>query len=186
MPFRIDTRQCRYSLHGLDVTHFWPDDSIKLDEGPIIVRRLDNGDVFVEDGRHRLIRALLKGQGYIEAEWYEDHVAAQEAEKVKKAILIHTNIGQNDDIDVATVRKNAGFPVFHHPVGANYTPMVGPPPHDVVLFRDGSVWHGDIELTFIPPTMKSACGRNYWHQKHDFGEHMEQTCTGLPTQAGHD
>lgn len=178
MTFRVDIRLCRYVTSNIDTTYLWPDDSLKLEEEPILVKALDNGNYFVEEGRYQVIRALLRGQSFIEVEWYDAHVAEEEAREVKEAVARH-------------IAKSAGLSpttraVWHSGVTSrgtaffNDAPVKGMPPYNALILKDGSIVRGEIDLTFIPPTLKSACGRNYWHEAHDCGEHMEDRCTGLP------
>lgn len=86
MPFMVDLRLCVYPISGLDVSQIWVDDTVRLDEGPILVSRLNNDFLLVNEGRYRVIRALLHGDAKIEAEWLEDHEANKEAVRVGNAI----------------------------------------------------------------------------------------------------
>lgn len=72
--FRVRVEQCRFTLQGLDVNHLFPAPWLPVEAGPIIVSRLDSGDLFVWNGRHRLIRARLAGAEWIDAVDH-DHTA---------------------------------------------------------------------------------------------------------------
>jgi hypothetical protein len=182
--FQIEIKKCRYKLQGLDVRHMWPTPSMQVEEGPILVSELDNQEYYVEDGRHRLIRAQLAGKELIDAEWYEDWLADQEAAAIKKVlagpfgkpVVLHsgpTAMGYpmfRDDVDVATVRKNAGMPPYDYHVLQN---------GDVTRPRERVV-DGRIEQRHIPTAYRAKCGRDHLHEAHDFGEHMEEWCNGHP------
>jgi hypothetical protein len=65
--FRVRVADCRFPLHDLDPRHMWPAPGQPVTTGPIGVSRLDSGEWFVQDGRHRVIRARLAGTVEIEA-----------------------------------------------------------------------------------------------------------------------
>jgi hypothetical protein len=71
--FRVPVRACRFPLHDLSVPHMFPAPGLVVADGPVRVSRLDNGEWFVQDGRHRVIRARLRGDVEIDA---VDHDAA--------------------------------------------------------------------------------------------------------------
>jgi hypothetical protein len=71
--FRVPLAACRFPLHDLDVAHMFPALGMTTQDGPVRVSRLDNGEWFVQDGRHRVIRARLRGDADIDA---TDHDAA--------------------------------------------------------------------------------------------------------------
>lgn len=175
MTFRIDVRLCRYPLHGLDIKHFWPTDDTQVTEGPILVKLLDNGEYLVEDGRHRLIRALLRGQSFIEADWFEqtnpsdEEVAEDLGLETKPPIVLHytpptskaysysidrdgtVRDSQGAELTVAEVRRNLGFTSFHV-----------------------SAW---------PHLEPGHCNRTDWHEEHGYilGNMVApKKCDGLP------
>jgi hypothetical protein len=63
----VATASCVYPVHDLDPAHYYPTGATKPSSGPIHVQRLVDGSLFVHDGRHRLIRAILAHQATIEA-----------------------------------------------------------------------------------------------------------------------
>jgi hypothetical protein len=65
--FRVRVDQCRFPLHDLSVPHIFPNSDMVLEDGPIAVSRLDNGEWLIQEGRHRVIRARLRGEETIEA-----------------------------------------------------------------------------------------------------------------------
>jgi hypothetical protein len=65
--FPVSLAQCRFPLHDLSVAHIFPAPDTALEDGPIRVSRLDNGEWFVQEGRHRVIRARLRGEEIIDA-----------------------------------------------------------------------------------------------------------------------
>lgn len=70
--FAVRVDQCRFPLHDLDVTHLFPPPGMDVETGPVEVSRLDNGELFVQDGRHRVIRARLAGREWIDATDHDD------------------------------------------------------------------------------------------------------------------
>jgi hypothetical protein len=65
--FRVRTDQCRFTLEKLSAAHLFPAPHTILTDGPIIVSRLNDGNVFVHDGRHRVIRALIEHTEWLDA-----------------------------------------------------------------------------------------------------------------------
>lgn len=74
--FRVRLDQCRFPLHDLSVAHMFPSPDTVLEDGPIHVSRLDNGEWFVQEGRHRVIRARLRGEETIDATDHDEQVSA--------------------------------------------------------------------------------------------------------------
>jgi hypothetical protein len=74
--FRVRVEQCRFPVHGLNPDHLWPPPWLDVERGPITVSRLDNGELFVQDGRHRVIRARLNGHEWIDAVDHDDQAPA--------------------------------------------------------------------------------------------------------------
>jgi hypothetical protein len=64
---RVRLADCRFPLHDLSIPHMFPAPDLPLEDGPISVSRLDNGEWFVQSGRHRVIRARLRGDQDIDA-----------------------------------------------------------------------------------------------------------------------
>lgn len=58
-----------WPCHDIDPDHLCltDDPSVPLSDGPIDVERLRDGHYFVHDGRHRVIRAKLRGESEIDA-----------------------------------------------------------------------------------------------------------------------
>lgn len=108
--FRIDLRLCRYTLQGIDITHLWPTDSMQVNEGPILVSRLDSGEYFVHDGRHRCIRGMLKGQAWIDAEWLDDWEADQQVAKLREALSNEKE--ERDSVDRTLFGGNTSRPRY--------------------------------------------------------------------------
>lgn len=75
--FLVPVRLCRFPLHDLDVGHIFPRPGTVVTEGPIGVSVLDNGEWFVQDGRHRAIRARLAWQEMIEAYDHDEAFLAE-------------------------------------------------------------------------------------------------------------
>jgi hypothetical protein len=65
--FRVRVDQCRFTLQKLSAAHLFPAPHTTLETGPIVVSRLNDGNVLVHNGRHRVIRALLAGQEWLDA-----------------------------------------------------------------------------------------------------------------------
>ena len=68
MTFRVRVADCRFTLEALSASHLFPGPNTVSEAGPIIVSRLNDGAMFVHNGRHRVIRALITGQIWIDAE----------------------------------------------------------------------------------------------------------------------
>lgn len=74
--FRARVRDCRFTLQGLSAEHLFPGPSTVCEEGPIVVSRMNDGHLFVHNGRHRCLRALLAGVEELEAvSLYDDDTA---------------------------------------------------------------------------------------------------------------
>jgi hypothetical protein len=56
-----------FPLHDIDPQFIWPAQGVRLENGPIRVERLNTGQFFIHNGRHRAIRAMLAGDLTIEA-----------------------------------------------------------------------------------------------------------------------
>jgi hypothetical protein len=65
--FRVRVTQCRFTLEKLSAAHLFPAPHTTLPDEPIHVSRLNDGSLFVHDGRHRVIRALITGQEWLDA-----------------------------------------------------------------------------------------------------------------------
>lgn len=65
--FRVRVDQCRFTLEALSAAHLFPAPHTLCESGPIVVSRLNDGNVFVHNGRHRVIRALIAGVEWIDA-----------------------------------------------------------------------------------------------------------------------
>lgn len=144
MVFHVPLKKCRFPLHDIDVAHLWPGPSIKVTEGPIAVKLLDNGDYFVEDGRHRVIRGLLRGEEMIAADWLE------EQDRKRHVILVDELLEEQEqdrkqDVALAALREALTVPLQMR--------------------------------TF---THTASCGKPHRHDPHQFGEHMEENCNGVP------
>jgi hypothetical protein len=59
--FRVLVDKCRFTLQALSAAHLFPAPHTPVEDGPIVVSRLDDGQLFVHNGRHRVIRARLNG-----------------------------------------------------------------------------------------------------------------------------
>lgn len=197
--FQIEISKCRYSLKDLDVRHMWPTPSMQVEEGPILVTQLDNGEYYVEDGRHRLIRKQLHGGTLIDAEWYDDWLDDKLAEETSAAIkkVLEGPFGRPVSVErEATredVRRNLSIP-HSGPTAMGY-PRFGDrsilPPYDAVVLQSGEVRRiqrpqerqlntGEIVSRGIPTEYKAKCGRDHLHEAHYCGEHMEDWCNGHP------
>jgi hypothetical protein len=157
MVFQVELAKCRYPLHNIDTNHIWPQSSTKLSEGPIWVKLLDNGDYFVEDGRHRCIRALLRGDTVIDAEWFEDH-AAEEIDMLDR--IVH---GLPTESKAITLHINGGrvYPSFGETKKGNAQDL-----------------YSIEEPRHTKNSPMAACGKYHVHDPHPFGEHMEEDCDG--------
>ncbi len=77
----VPVEQCRFTLQAISVPHLFEVPDLPRDEGPILVSRMDNGEFFVHNGRHRVIRARLAGDRWIDAtSLYENDGTAPVAE----------------------------------------------------------------------------------------------------------
>lgn len=85
MVFQVELAKCRWTMQGLDMTHLWPAPDMRVTEGPLLVSLMNDGNHFVHDGRHRAIRALLRGETLHDAEWLEDQ-AAKEIETMDRIV----------------------------------------------------------------------------------------------------
>lgn len=65
--FLIPLSACRFTLEELSAAHLFPTEGTVCESGPIVVSRLNDGNYFVHNGRHRAIRAMLRGETFIEA-----------------------------------------------------------------------------------------------------------------------
>lgn len=65
--FDVRVDQCRFTLQSLSAAHLYPAQHTPLDSGPIVVSRLDDGGLYVHNGRHRVLRARLAGQQWLNA-----------------------------------------------------------------------------------------------------------------------
>jgi hypothetical protein len=197
--FQIEISKCRYKVQGIEVNRLWPTPSMQVEEGPILVSQLDNHEYYVEDGRHRLIRAQLHGKALIDAEWYEDWLDAKLAEETSAAIkkVLAGPFGRPVRVDreatVEDVRKNLQY--HHMPTGGNSYPSfndtpphnTGTKPYDLIVLAGGAIVRprqrlvdGNVVDRNIPTSYRAKCGRDYLHEAHDFGEHMEERCNGRP------
>ena len=65
---RLPLDKMRWTLQEVSLPHIWPAETTACEEGPVVVSQLSDGNWFVHNGRHRCIRALLRGEKDIEAE----------------------------------------------------------------------------------------------------------------------
>lgn len=65
--FRVRIDQCRFTLEQLSAAHLFPAPHTLCEQGPIVVSRLNDGNVFVHNGRHRVLRALIAGVEWVDA-----------------------------------------------------------------------------------------------------------------------
>lgn len=65
--FRVRVDQCRFTLQALSAAHLFPAPHTVCEDGPIVVSRLNDGNVLVHNGRHRVIRAMLAGDLELDA-----------------------------------------------------------------------------------------------------------------------
>lgn len=65
--FLVPVAKCRFTLQALSVLHIFPSAAEQCEDGPIYVSRMDDGNYFVHNGRHRVIRARLRHEEQIEA-----------------------------------------------------------------------------------------------------------------------
>lgn len=66
--FRVRVADCRFTLEKLSAAHLYPAPHTTLETGPIVVSRLNDGHLLVHNGRHRVIRALINGTEWLDAE----------------------------------------------------------------------------------------------------------------------
>lgn len=84
--FFIPLSACRFTLEALSTPHLFPTASTVCETGPISVSRLNDGNYFVHNGRHRVIRALMRGEEFIEARSeYDDDTAESAGECSRNA-----------------------------------------------------------------------------------------------------
>jgi hypothetical protein len=161
MTFQVELSKCRWTTQGIDPTHIFPNPSMPVNEGPILVSLMNDQNYFVHDGRHRCIRGLLRQDELIEAKWLEDHDAEVEAAKVREAlsrsavskpVVLHTQARESYD---------------------SYIDRSDLPPYDMVVLGDGAAAKRGY-------TWKATCGRDHVHEAHYCGEHMEEHCDGNP------
>jgi hypothetical protein len=60
--FPVLLKDCHWALHDLMWEHVFPMPDQPISSGPIEVERLNWDGWFVRDGRHRCIRAMLRGE----------------------------------------------------------------------------------------------------------------------------
>lgn len=65
--FLVRVDQCRFTLEKLSAAHLFPAPHTVTETGPIVISRLNDGNVFVHNGRHRVIRALIEGREWLDA-----------------------------------------------------------------------------------------------------------------------
>lgn len=65
--FYVDPAKCVFTLQSLSSPHMFRD-LPDAESGPIVVSVLSDGNYFVHNGRHRVIRARLDGEQMILAE----------------------------------------------------------------------------------------------------------------------
>lgn len=72
--FRVRVADLRFTLQALSAVHLFPAPHTVCEEGPIVVSRLNDGtSLFVHNGRHRAVRAMLRGIEELDAvSLYED------------------------------------------------------------------------------------------------------------------
>lgn len=61
IPFIVNLADCRWTLQEISLAHIFPSTGTIMETGPIVVSRMNDGNYFVHNGRHRCIRALLSG-----------------------------------------------------------------------------------------------------------------------------
>lgn len=67
LVFSIPLKKLRWTKQAISLPHLWPAKDTVCETGPIVVSQLNDGNWFVHNGRHRAIRALLKGEKRIDA-----------------------------------------------------------------------------------------------------------------------
>ena len=167
--FQIELSKCRYPLHGLDVRHMYPTPTMTVATGPILVKELDNGEYLVEDGRHRVIRALLRGEELIDAEWFDDHQADLEAQRVSAVIKsqLSTPAAAGDFPNGTYGRIQTGFTIPH--------------PQTII---EASIPHRPESSVprYSWSSPKAACGKYHVHDPHPLYPSigMADMCDGKP------
>jgi hypothetical protein len=58
--FLVRAGDCRFTLQAVSANHLFPGPNTTVAEGPLLVSRLNDGNMFVHDGRHRVIRTLIE------------------------------------------------------------------------------------------------------------------------------
>jgi hypothetical protein len=163
MTFPVELSKCRWTTQGIDPTHIFPDPSMEVNEGPILVSLMNDQNYFVHDGRHRCIRALLRGDTMHDAEWLEDHDAELEVARLREALkrdALRQEIDRqaeyeavsralkggyippmsSEDVDVNAIRKNLGFPSYNGPIAYPWlNDEQGGEICDAVVMRSGAV-----------------------------------------------
>lgn len=71
-PFPVVVQELKYPLHHLSVEHLFPSHASELAGEPIVVEQLNDGSLLVADGRHRLIRAMLRGETTVMCVWKQE------------------------------------------------------------------------------------------------------------------
>lgn len=173
--FQVELSKCRWTVQSIDPTHIFPNPSQELTEGPILVSYMNDKNYFVHDGRHRCIRALLRGELIIDAEWLEDHDADREAERIKKKIALTLEGEPINQRSMTMHTEVVGGPIPHLRSYPSYTDRSDLPPYDAVVLNNG-------EVKYSKWVWRATCGREHVHEAHYCGEHMEEYCDGVPTR----
>lgn len=71
--FEVEVAKCVFTLQSISLPHLFAPDRHDTETGPIIVSLLSDGNYFVHNGRHRVIRARWTGETVLLAEsLYDD------------------------------------------------------------------------------------------------------------------
>lgn len=65
---QLEVARLRWTLQAIDARHLTEHGGVELTDGPILVSPMNDGNLFVHDGRHRAIRAQRRGDAMIEGE----------------------------------------------------------------------------------------------------------------------
>lgn len=65
--FQVPVAKCRFTLQAISAPHLFEKVDLPHEDGPLSVSVLSDGNYFVHNGRHRVIRALLDGTRYLDA-----------------------------------------------------------------------------------------------------------------------
>lgn len=157
MVFQVELAKCRWTMQGIDMAHLWPAPGMAVSEGPLLVSLMNDGNHFVHDGRHRAIRALLRGETLHDAEWLEDH-AAEEIEILDR--IVHGLPTESKSI-VLHVNGERAYPSFGETKKGN--------DHDLQAIE---------KPRHTENSPRAACGKYHSHEPHDMAEITSRFCNG--------